>query len=37
MHWSEKGLANILALRTAILSNRYDDLWLHFKAFRKAS
>ena len=37
MHWSEKGLANILALRTAILSNRYDDLWLHFKAFRNAS
>jgi hypothetical protein len=27
MHWSEKGLSHILALRTAILSRRYDEFW----------
>ena len=37
MHWSEKGLSNILALRTAILSDRYDDFWRHFRTFRNVS
>jgi hypothetical protein len=27
MHWSECGLSHILALRTAILSRRYDQFW----------
>jgi hypothetical protein len=27
MHWSQKGLRSILAIRTAILSNRYDQFW----------
>lgn len=27
MHWSEQGLSHILALRTAILSRRYDEFW----------
>lgn len=27
MHWSEKGLSHILALRTAILSRRYEHFW----------
>lgn len=27
MHWSEKGLGHVLALRTAILSHRYEELW----------
>jgi hypothetical protein len=27
MHWSEKGLSHILALRTAILSRRYQEFW----------
>ena len=28
MFWSVKGAQNILDLRTALLSNRFDDLWL---------
>lgn len=27
MHWSETGLGHILALRTALLSRRYDEFW----------
>lgn len=27
MHWSRQGLKHILAIRTAILSNRYDQFW----------
>jgi hypothetical protein len=27
MHWSEQGLSHILALRTAILSRRYEEFW----------
>ena len=27
MHWSESGLSHILAIRTAILSRRYDEFW----------
>ena len=27
MHWSEQGLTHILSIRTALLSNRYDDFW----------
>lgn len=27
MHWSEQGLSHILAIRTALLSNRYDQFW----------
>lgn len=37
MHWSEKGLTHILALRTAILSRRYDQFWHHQKEFRRAA
>jgi hypothetical protein len=33
MHWSERGLNPILALRTALLSRRYDEFW----AWRAAS
>ena len=28
MFWSVKGAQNVLDLRTALLSNRFDDLWL---------
>jgi len=27
MHWSQSGLKHLLAIRTALLSNRYDDFW----------
>ena len=27
MHWSQKGLKNLLAIRTALLSHRYEDFW----------
>jgi hypothetical protein len=27
MHWSECGLSHVLALRTAILSRRYEEFW----------
>jgi hypothetical protein len=27
MHWSEEGLSYILAMRTALLSRRYDEFW----------
>ena len=27
MHWSEQGLSHILSIRTALLSNRYDEFW----------
>ena len=27
MHWSEQGLGHILALRTTLLSRRYDEFW----------
>lgn len=27
MHWSQVGLKHLLAIRTAILSNRYDEFW----------
>ncbi|OGV60892.1 MAG: hypothetical protein A2498_08095 [Lentisphaerae bacterium RIFOXYC12_FULL_60_16] len=27
MHWSQRGLKHLLAIRTAMLSNRYDDFW----------
>lgn len=27
MHWSETGLSHILSLRTALLSNRYEEFW----------
>lgn len=27
MHWSEQGLSHVLALRTALLSRRYDEFW----------
>jgi hypothetical protein len=25
--WSEQGLSHILSIRTALLSNRYDEFW----------
>jgi len=28
MFWSVKGAQNVLDLRTFLLSNRFDDLWL---------
>lgn len=27
MHWSQRGLKYLLAIRTALLSNRYDEFW----------
>ena len=27
MHWSQKGMKNLLAVRTTILSNRYKEFW----------
>jgi len=27
MHWSEQGLSHILAIRTALLSRRYEEFW----------
>jgi hypothetical protein len=27
MHWSQRGLKHLLAIRTALLSNRYNDFW----------
>jgi hypothetical protein len=27
MHWSQRGLKNLLSIRTALLSNRYDEFW----------
>lgn len=27
MHWSQKGMKNLLAIRTTILSNRYKEFW----------
>lgn len=31
MHWSERGLSHILSIRTALLSNRYDEFWRSLK------
>lgn len=28
MHWSRQGLKHLLAIRTALLSNRYDQFWI---------
>jgi hypothetical protein len=27
MHWSEQGLSHLLSIRTALLSNRYEEFW----------
>ena len=27
MHWSQRGLKHLLAIRTALLSNRYNEFW----------
>lgn len=37
MHWSEHGISNILSIRTAILSRRYDALWPVLHRFRAAA
>ncbi len=37
MHWSQKGLANILSIRTAIRSARYDGFWRTIPTLRKAA
>ena len=37
MHWSEQGLSHILALRTALLSRRYDKFWLRLHSLRSAA
>jgi len=37
MHWSERGLSNILAIRTAILSRRYEELWSSRHLLRTAA
>ena len=36
MHWSEKGLANILAIRTAIRSSRYNEFWNSLATLKKS-
>jgi hypothetical protein len=37
MHWSERGLSHILALRTAILSRRFEELWRSIDVLRTAA
>ena len=37
MHWSETGLGHILALRTALLSRRYDEFWRSRAVFTHAA
>ncbi len=37
MHWSQKGLNNILAIRTAIRSSRYDEFWQSLPDLRNAA
>lgn len=37
MHWSEKGLSHILAIRTAILSRRYDEFWCTIQSLPAAA
>ena len=37
MHWSERGLSHILAIRTAILSRRYEDFWRSRQLLRTAA
>lgn len=37
MHWSERGLSHILAIRTAILSRRYEDFWRSRQLLRNAA
>jgi hypothetical protein len=37
MHWSESGLSHILSLRTALLSNRYDEFWRSLKSAPRAA
>lgn len=37
MHWSQKGLANILSIRTAIRSSRYDEFWQTLPTLRNAA
>jgi hypothetical protein len=37
MHWSASGLGHVLALRTAILSRRYDEFWRAAPELRSAA
>lgn len=37
MHWSHPGLDHILALRTALLSRRYEEFWQHLQLFHNAA
>lgn len=37
MHWSERGLSNILSIRTALLSRRYDEFWANLSSLHVAA
>lgn len=37
MHWSQHGLKCLLAIRTALYSNRYDDFWIWRSAKLKSA
>jgi hypothetical protein len=38
MHWSQPGLKHLLAIRTALLSNRFEEFWdWHSSKFHLAS
>lgn len=37
MHWSQRGLADILSIRTALRSARYEEFWRHLASPRKAA
>jgi hypothetical protein len=37
MHWSERGLSNVLSIRTALLSNRYEQFWTSLSLRKSAA
>lgn len=37
MHWSEQGLSHVLSMRTALLSQRYDEFWRSHPTLRSVA
>ncbi len=37
MHWSQRGLSHILSIRTALLSQRYEEFWTRRAALPQAA
>jgi hypothetical protein len=37
MHWSRQGLKRLLSIRTALLSNRYEQFWNWRSTKRKSA